>query len=76
MARTTQPALERIARATRAPPDLIRAAAQVSGALLRLEMPGGEHAGAEQLVSAAVRLTLAAVRSGMSPSEAIALLAS
>src|SRR5262249_23751770 len=33
VARTVQPSLERIARATQAPPDLIRAAAQVSGAL-------------------------------------------
>ena len=68
--------LERIARATQAPPDLIRAAAQVSGGLSRLEMPGAEEAGAGQLVSAVARLTLAAIRSGMSPSEAIALLVS
>jgi len=76
VARTAQPALERIARATQAPPDLVRAAAQVSGSLLRLEMPGGEQTGSEQLVSAVARLALSAIRSGMATSEVIALLAS
>ena len=76
VARTAQPALERIARATQAPPDLIRAAAQASGALLKLEMPGGDHAGSEQLVSAVARLALAAVRSGMAPPDVVALLGS
>ena len=73
-ARTVQPALERIARATQAPPDLIRAAAQASGALLRLELPGGEEAGAAQLVSAVTRLALAAGRSGLAVSDLVALL--
>jgi hypothetical protein len=74
VARTTQPLLERIARTTEAPPDLIRAAAQVSGSLLRLEMPGGEAAGSAQLVSAVVRLALTAVRSGTPGPEVVALL--
>ena len=39
-------------------------------------MPGGEQVGSEQLVSAAARLTLAAVRSGISASDVILLLAS
>jgi hypothetical protein len=76
VARTAQPALERIARATQAPPDLIRAAAQASGSLLMLEMPGRAEAGSAQLVSAVARLALAAIRSGMSASNVIALLAS
>jgi hypothetical protein len=76
VARTAQPALERIARATQAPPDLIRAAAQVSGSLLRLEMPGGEETGSAQLVSAVARLALAAIRSGTPASDVVALLAS
>jgi len=76
VARTAQPALERIARATQAPPDLIRAAAQASGSLLMLEMAGGEQTGSVQLVSAVARLALAAIRSGMSGSDVIALLAS
>jgi hypothetical protein len=74
VARTTQPLLEKIARATDAPPDLIRAAAQVSGSLFRLEMPGGEAAGSAQLVSAAARLALTAVRSGTPGAEVVALL--
>jgi len=74
VARTTQPALERIARATQAPPELVRAAAQASGALLRLAMPGGEEAGSAQLVSAVARLALAAIRSGMSGPDVVALL--
>ena len=76
VARTAQPALERIARATRAPPDLIRAAAQASGSLLQIEMPGGEETGSAQLVSAVARLALAAIRSGMAASDVIALIAS
>ncbi len=76
VARSAQPALERIARATNAPPDLIRAAAQVSGSLLRLEMPGGEEAGSAQLVSAVARLAVAAIRSGMPGPEVVALLVS
>ena len=76
VARTAQPALERIARETQAPPDLIRAAAQASGSLLMLEMPGGELTGAVQLVSAVARLALAAIRSGMAASDVIVLLAS
>jgi len=76
VARTAQPALERIARATTAPSDLIRAAAQVSGSLLRLEMPGGEEAGSTQLVSAVTRLAMAAIRSGTPASEVVTLLVS
>ncbi|HEY3586667.1 MAG TPA: hypothetical protein VGK85_05935 [Myxococcaceae bacterium] len=76
VARTAQPALERIARATQAPPDLIRAAAQASGSLLMLEIPGAEQTGSVQLVSAVARLALAAIRSGIAASDVIALLAS
>jgi len=74
-ARNVQPALERIARATHAPPDLIRAAAQASGGLLRLAMPGGDEVGTAQLLSAVTRLALAADRSGLAASELVALLA-
>ena len=76
VARTTQPAVERIARATNAPPDLIRAAAQVSGSLLTLERPGAEDAGTAQLVSAVTRLATAALRSGVPGPEVVALLLS
>jgi hypothetical protein len=76
VARTVQPALERIARATQAPPDLIRAAAQASGALLRLGMPGGDEVGTGQLVSAVTRLALAAGRSGVAASDLVAMLVS
>jgi hypothetical protein len=75
-ARTHMPALERIARATQAPPDLIRAASQCAGALLRTELPGGEEVGPAQLVAAVTRLALAAVRSGMAPPDVVALLVS
>ena len=74
VARDVQPALERIARGTQAPPDLIRAAAQASGGLLRLGMPGGEEVGSAQLLSAITRLALAAGRSGLGASELVALL--
>jgi hypothetical protein len=70
------PSLERIARATQAPADLIRAGSQCAGALLRIELPGGEEIGPAQLVAAVSRLVLAAVRSGMTGSEALALLTS
>ena len=69
------PALERIARATRAPADLVRAASQCAGALLRSGMPGGEEVGPAQLVSAVARLAVAAVRAGLPVSEVIGLLA-
>jgi ClpP class serine protease len=69
------PALERIARATSAPPDSIRAASQCAGALLRIESPGGEEQGSAQLVAAVTRLALAAVRSGLTPAEAARTLA-
>ena len=75
VARNVQPALERIARGTDAPPDLIRAAAQASGGLLSLGMPGGEEVGSAQLLSAVTRLALAASRSGLAASELVALLA-
>jgi hypothetical protein len=39
-------------------------------------MPGGEEAGSAQLVSAVARLAAAAIRSGMSGKDVIALLAS
>src|SRR5262245_32491297 len=71
VARSTMPALERIARATNAPADLIRPAAQCAGALLRLDSPGGEEPGTAQLVAAATRLVLASVRSGMSSTEVL-----
>jgi hypothetical protein len=75
VARSTMPALERIARTTQAPPDLVRAAAQCAGAVIQLELPGGEAAGAAQLLAAVVRLATAAVRSGVSPAEVAAILA-
>ena len=74
-ARATMPALERIARATRAPPDPIRAAAQCAGALLRLEAPGGEDPGSMQLVAAVTRLVNVAVRAGVLPADAVRALA-
>jgi hypothetical protein len=75
VSRTAQPALERIARATQAPPDLIRAAAQACGSLLTLEMPGREEAGSAQLVSAVTRLAISATRSGVPGAQVVALLA-
>ena len=76
VARGTMPALERIARATQAPSDLVRAASQCAGALIRWGLPGGEEVGPAQLVSAAARLALAAVRSGVAAPELVSLLAS
>lgn len=73
VARSTMPALERIARATQAPADLIRAAAQCAGALIQLEAPGGTP-GTDQLLAAVVRLAIAAVRSGVPPAEVAAML--
>jgi hypothetical protein len=70
-ARATMPALERIARATGAPPDPIRAAAQCAGALLRLDAPGGEEPGALQLAAAVTRLVNSAVRAGVPPADAV-----
>jgi hypothetical protein len=74
-ARATMPALERIARATSAPPDPIRAASQCAGALIRIETPGGEEQGSAQLAAAVTRLALAAVRSGLTPADAVKTLA-
>lgn len=74
-ARSTMPALERIARASQAPPDLIRSASQCAGALIQLEMAGGEAPGTAQLLAAVVRMATAAVRSGMGPADVAALLA-
>jgi hypothetical protein len=74
-ARSTMPALERIARATQAPSDLVRAGSQCAGALLRAGLPGGEEAGPAQLVSAVTRLALAAARSGLTAADLVALLA-
>jgi len=73
-ARSTMPALERIGRATAAPADPFRAASQCAGALLRLEMPGGEEPGSAQLVAAVTRLVNAAVRAGIGPADAVQLL--
>jgi hypothetical protein len=73
-ARTTMPALERVARATQAPADLIRAASQCAGALLRTGLPGGAEVGEAQLAAAAARLVLAGVRAGRSPQELVSLL--
>jgi hypothetical protein len=70
-ARATMPALERIARATSAPPDPIRAASQCAGALIRVESPGGQEQGSTQLVAAVTRLVNAAVRSGLAPADAV-----
>jgi hypothetical protein len=74
-ARATMPALERIARATSAPPDPIRAASQCAGALIRIESAGGEEQGSAQLASAVTRLVNAAVRAGLSPADAVRALA-
>jgi hypothetical protein len=74
-ARATMPALERIARATGAPADPLRAAAQCAGALLRVESPGGEEPGRIQLVAAVTRLVNSAVRAGVPAADAVALLA-
>jgi len=65
------PALERIGRATGAPPDPIRAASQCAGALLRLAMPGGEDVGTRQLLAAVGRMAAGAVRSGLSGAEVV-----
>jgi ClpP class serine protease len=73
-ARSTMPALERIGRATNAPAELVRPASQVAGALLRMESPGGEDAGSEQLLAAVVRLAAVSVRSGVAPEEVLRLL--
>ena len=74
-ARATMPALERIARATSAPPDPIRAASQCAGALIRIESPGGAEQGSAQLVAAVTRLVNAAVRAGLAPAGAVRTLA-
>lgn len=68
------PALERIARATAAPSDMVRFASQVAGATVRLGMPGGTEQGEVQLLAAVVRLAHAAVRAGLPPSEVVRLL--
>ena len=73
--RATMPALERIARATAAPSDLIRFASQVAGAAIRLGMPGGAEQGEVQLLAAVVRLAHASVRAGVAPGEVVQLLA-
>jgi hypothetical protein len=70
-ARATMPALERIARATSAPPDPIRAASQCAGALIRIESPGGAEQGSAQLVASVTRLVNAAVRGGLAPAAAV-----
>ena len=75
VARATMPALERIARATGAPADPIRAASQCAGALLRVESRGGEELGSVQLVAAVTRLVNAAVRAGLPAVDAVAMLA-
>ena len=75
VARATMPALERIARATGAPADPIRAASQCAGALLRVETRGGEEPGSVQLVAAVTRLVNAAVRAGLPAVDAVAMLA-
>jgi hypothetical protein len=75
-ARASMPALERIARATSAPSDPIRAASQCAGALIRIESPGGEEQGSAQLVAAVTRLVNAAVRAGLAPADAVRTLAS
>ncbi|HVP63039.1 MAG TPA: hypothetical protein VMT11_20955 [Myxococcaceae bacterium] len=74
VARSTMPALERIGRATNAPADLVRPASQAAGALLRLESPGGEDTGTEQLLAAVVRLAATSVRSGLPAGEVLRLL--
>jgi hypothetical protein len=68
-ARSTMPALERIARATLAPSDLVRAASQCAGAVIQHQAPGGEERGTTQLLAAVVRLATAAVRSGLKPAD-------
>ena len=72
--RATMPALERIARATSAPSDLIRFSSQVAGAAIRLGMPGGAEPGELQLLAAVVRLANASVRAGLLATEVVRLL--
>jgi len=74
-ARAAMPALERIARSTMAPPGPIRSASQCAGAVLRLEMPGGEEPGTTQLVAAVTRLVNAAVKAGVPATDAVRTLA-
>lgn len=74
VARSTMQALERIARASQAPPDLVRAASQCAGALIQLETSAGEAPGTAQLLAAVVRLATAAVRSGLKAADVAALL--
>jgi hypothetical protein len=74
-ARATMPSLERIARATSAPPDPIRAASQCAGALIRIESSGGKEQGTAQLAAAVTRLVNAAVRAGLAPADAVRTLA-
>ena len=73
-ARAAMPAIERLARATGAPSEPMRAASQCAAALLRLGMPGGDEVGLSQLVSAATRLAVSAARKGVSPTELVQLL--
>jgi len=73
--RTTMPSLERIARATAAPPELVRFSSQVAGAAIRLGMAGGAEQGEMQLLAAVVRLAHASVRAGIPPGEVVAFLA-
>jgi len=72
--RNTMPALERIARATAAPSELIRFTSQVAGAAIRLGMPGGAEQGEVQLLAAVVRLAHASVRGGLPADDAVRLL--
>lgn len=74
-ARSTMPALERIARASQAPPDIVRAASQCAGSLIQLEAPDGEAPGTTQLLAAVVRLATAAVRAGLEAADVATILA-
>ena len=73
-ARAAMPAIERLARATGAPPEPVRAASQCAAALLRVGMPGEDEVGIAQLVAAVTRLAVSAARKGLSSMEVVQLL--
>ena len=67
-------AIERLARATGAPPEPVRAASQCAAALVRVGMPGGYEVGVAQLVAAVTRLAVSAARKGLSSADVVQLL--
>ena len=73
-AAAAMPAIERLARATGAPPEPVRAASQCAAALVRVGMPGGYEVGVAQLVAAVTRLAVSAARKGLSSADVVQLL--